>query len=521
MFSKLLQEEKIQVLAKGDDVLIRSGFSDTHDLVWRIFRYANEAAYLVHKDQELEDGIDNFYPTLHYGNDDYPAMSMENYVYLSGNHGSVASRFITAPGHPFGENSIGEVVLNEKGEEYIVVSVQDEDHFILHGIGKGDSAHPLFPKWEENTRLFYKGRELTYTQGAFTQIFPMNRITKYEFLIDGKFPLEKDKLYTCSTLEFHFDHDVLSPIHLADFLKENAGKSLAMPQIRQHARMCFVNTEELQNKYADYRKIPALLTQKNIFTFQPYASCTNKRNITFHLPLARVNALDIMQIWNGYLSELESEEFYIPKLKDFTLHYQDGSPDEVWKSNTLFPCKRKMRLNQILTKENDALDPTDPPDRYIRLAGSAPGKREFGFALGFSLLHGFTAKENKGLDRDELYFFYRSKKFYPRSYTFESVKPGTSVECCTYKHYFNPQAEPDATSFYYHKEGDSTLLYLDFHKVLSNKKIHLPASFAGKKISIVEKTPSVILHTENEIPCESAIMLDVTGDSGYIVLKLD
>ena len=65
---------------------------------------------------------------------------------------------------------------------------------------------------------------------------------------------------------------------------------------------------------------------------------------------------------------------------------------------------------------------------------------------------------------------------------------------------FDPEREPDATAFYHHHDGDSHLVYLDFHKPLKNKNISLPKELCGKKISIIEKTPSVTLHTANTVP---------------------
>jgi len=98
--------------------------------------------------------------------------------------------------------------------------------------------------------------------------------------------------------------------------------------------------------------------------------------------------------------------------------------------------------------------------------------------------------------------------------------PGEWREILAYRQYFDPQREPDATSFYFHKQKDSDVIYLDFHKPLSKKKIALPDYMAGKKISILEKTPSVVLHTGSTVP-KGGISLSVSSDYGYVVLKLD
>ncbi|NTU42960.1 MAG: hypothetical protein HGA78_07890, partial [Nitrospirales bacterium] len=100
------------------------------------------------------------------------------------------------------------------------------------------------------------------------------------------------------------------------------------------------------------------------------------------------------------------------------------------------------------------------------------------------------------------------------------AEPGASKQLILYRQYFDPKREPDATAFYCHKQEGSQLVYLDFHKPLQNKMIKLPAGLAGKTISILEKTPSLALHTNKTVPT-GGIRLSVDGGYGYLVLKLD
>jgi hypothetical protein len=95
------------------------------------------------------------------------------------------------------------------------------------------------------------------------------------------------------------------------------------------------------------------------------------------------------------------------------------------------------------------------------------------------------------------------------------------VETVAYRQYFNPRLEPDATSFYCHHQGSSFMVYLDFHKVLKNKTVKLPPAAAGKKITVLEKTPALTLHTASRIPDSSVITLSNDAKHGYLVLKLD
>ena len=64
------------------------------------------------------------------------------------------------------------------------------------------------------------------------------------------------------------------------------------------------------------------------------------------------------------------------------------------------------------------------------------------------------------------------------------------------------------------------MVYLDFHKELKNKNIRLPHAATGKKITILEKTPQLTLHTKEKVPA-AGITLSNGAKHGYIVLKLD
>jgi hypothetical protein len=50
--------------------------------------------------------------------------------------------------------------------------------------------------------------------------------------------------------------------------------------------------------------------------------------------------------------------------------------------------------------------------------------------------------------------------------------------------------------------------------------LKLPAELAGKKISLVEKTPSLTLHSPETVSADG-VVLSVNGDYGYVVFKVN
>jgi hypothetical protein len=64
------------------------------------------------------------------------------------------------------------------------------------------------------------------------------------------------------------------------------------------------------------------------------------------------------------------------------------------------------------------------------------------------------------------------------------------------------------------------MLYVDYHKPVDNDTVKLPAEFTGKKITLIEKTPSLKLLSGDTIAKEG-INVSVEGNHGYIVLKAE
>ena len=177
---------------------------------------------------------------------------------------------------------------------------------------------------------------------------------------------------------------------------------------------------------------------------------------------------------------------------------------------------------KILHASGDDYPAVAPLGGYGTLSGNHGSiyTRLLSVALGNSLFMDKTAKKNMPGDREMLYHLCKSHKMYPISGTPKNIRAGQTEEVVAYHQYFNAQLEPDATSFYCHYQGKSLMVYLDFHKELKNKTVKLPRSAAGKKITILEKTPALTLHTPAEVPA-AGITLSNNATHGYLVLKLD
>ncbi|MDP6502373.1 MAG: hypothetical protein QF886_02105 [Planctomycetota bacterium] len=62
--------------------------------------------------------------------------------------------------------------------------------------------------------------------------------------------------------------------------------------------------------------------------------------------------------------------------------------------------------------------------------------------------------------------------------------------------------------------------HADYHEAVDRDVLNLPAKLAGKKISLVGKTPSLTLHSPETVPADG-VVLSVNGDYGYVVFKVN
>ncbi|MBO7147240.1 MAG: hypothetical protein J6W81_05785 [Lentisphaeria bacterium] len=506
--------ETITVYKNGQTLYVRSSFSAEKDLVFFIYRAANEMAYLIPKSAKITEIAKG--ERIHASADDYPATNVGGYNFISGNHGSPFLRTLHVAGHGLTEKQIGAEVVSESGIKYYIVGIPNANQILIHHAGSGKTDEPKFHAHSKE-KLFLDGKELKFTKSVFTQMYPLNRVYSFSFLVDGKTPLPDQKEVQCEFLDFIFDHDVTDPAAIVKYVRDNPGKKTA-PEIVNSWNMLFVHTSGLMKKYQDFVKLPALLSYRNKFRFLPRGAYVLYRTCEVKSPLKNLASLDMMFAWSAGMARRPDHEMYIPKVKKMKLKKYPAAKERIEADfAAVYKIPKQWKVNDRISK-GSAIDPQNMPDRFIYLSGKN-GKREIGIALGYSLLEGHTALKNKSAERDMAYHFWHTRKMYPYAYLIRKAEPGRVINTIAYKQYFNPQIEPDATVFYSHKEHDAEIVYLDFHKDLTNKTIRLPESMNGKKITVIEQTPSVTLHTKDTVPADG-IKLDVKNQYGYIVLKL-
>ncbi len=477
--------EQITAYRDGNTLLVQSAFSPAGDMVLVYDRVANEAAYLVPKQSAIQDYAKG--TLIHSGPDDFAASRVDGYGYLGGNHGSYFARRLEMPGHGMTEADIGARLSDATGYAWYIVAIVDKDNIMIHP----ESQKPGFPKFRfhKDQPLFRDGKPVPFKSSVGTQMTPGSRVNSITFLVNGAVPLADKTVVACESVDMVIDVDAILPDAVVERVKNDPGKA---------------------HDFAA-KDLPALFNLHAVYSFQPAAACVLKAKYTIKQAVAGMLIHGITFGWGNVFRAARTQEFYIPKVKPLTINGVPCDFAAICRMPKVWEIDYKLQ-------RSDCIDPDDPPDRFIRIVGN--DRREYAIVLGCSLFAGTTAKENKAVDRPSSYFLWNTMKMYPLFDYFPPSQPGASKELVLYRQYFDPNREPDATAFYWHRQERSQVLYLDFHKTLRNKTIRLPESFAGRSITVIEKTPSLTLHTANTVPADG-IRLSVDGDYGYLVLKLD
>lgn len=512
----MAEDQFVTVYRNGGELLIQSSYSQQEDLVIRVRWIANEESYLIPRNSDLRNFASG--RRLHSNSDEYPATKFVSYNFLSGNHGSPFGRYLKIPGHTFTEADIGGIITDENQRKLVIIQITDKDQILVHPepvnnapLGRAKFFHL------NKEKLSYKGKELNYLSATMGQVRPLNRITRNEFLADGARPLPNRTIVRCRFVDHIFIHDVIVPEAVVEYVKKHPGKKMD-PEFIGKWKMQHV-TDDPSMEW--FKKLPAMMNVSNRFRYQPWGCMVNYRTTKILLPVEGLTQMEANFGWGGGLiSPRKNEFFYVPKVKKLMLkHRHTGKEEYSCDLAANYRMPENMQVDYTINRLRDSVNPENPPDRFIRTTGD--DKIEFGIALGYSMINGCTALENKGANRSEIFYLYHTKKMYPQCYSLENPAPGTTMHSVSYKQYFNPAAEPDATSFYYHWENDSLLVYFDTHKSLKNKLLQLPGWCTGKKVTVVEKTPSVELASDYKLVPESGIRFNVKDNYGYLVLKLD
>ncbi len=489
-------EDKIAVVKNGDVVCIRSGFSADQDVLIRMHKGGNgqigflntcliDAAIPLEQTGILESKI------IHQTGDDSTVFSI-NGTAIGGNHGLFGVVNMTVENHGFTEADIGGKWKDAKGTVFYLIKIVNANTlwFLAENTGTPE-------KWEFKTAVDSSsfsnvdtGKTLTAKDSNLVQMYPAVRIIRQEYLVDGKTPLKEGSPVICNTLDGVESYDIIAPDSVLEKIKKNPGKA------------CDFAAQDLES----------LLTRESVYQFQPRGACLTTQRAKMNRDLVIGFTSPVMTV--PLVKESNSTyECYVPNTLPFET---DGVKYDF---NAIHDFKVPVKNTVDFRGKN--IDSSNPPHRFIQMIGE-DGKRRIGFAMGFDSTVGLGKPEELSKNTSLPAYIYKTGKVYPQiiDHMAGLQKTGTVLEMAGYRKYLNLTEYVNPTCVYFYRNGNSLMLYVDYHKSVNNDAIKLPAEFTGKKITVIEKTPSLKLLSGDTI-ANGGINVSVEGSHGYIVLKAE
>ncbi len=493
-------QQKLTVMKKGDVVYVRSYFSPENDIVISIIKGTNRQitfsnAGLLSSGSPFDDASIQSLVKFHTCGDDSTPWCL-NGTYIGANHGCSDGLEIAVRNHGLSDNDIGSEWLDEAGRKFYILKIANQDKFWLLSENEGKDEIWKFNKTVQGKSLKNSsdGRFLKLEEVQMVQITPACRIKEQKYLVNGKEPLMDGKATPCEFLDIVEEYDIIAPDSLLDSARKNKGRPLN-----------FIDGG-----------LDSVVTNKITYRLLPMGACTvehkSKANRKFNL--SNMGFIQTAALTKG---EEDSLSYYIPK----TLPFETNGVRFDFKSVQGYPVKPPVPLSFSGGHKNIE-NPANQPDRIIQFLDKKENGK-IGYAIGYSLTEGITVPEERLKNNRDSIYIHTTSKTYPSAVDSKMgvIPAGKEFHCLAYRQYFNPSAYKNATSVYWHKEADSYILYIDYHKAVDDDIIKFPDYLSGKKITVVEKTPSVKLLTEDKIPTDG-LRLSVGKEAyGYIVLKLD
>lgn len=494
---------RLRALKQGDTVFVRTSFSPANDLIVRVGKGTNRQlnfnhAFLIPAAAgmtlaELSGGR-----LIHANGDDSVPWNI-NGTSIGGNHGCSDSRELTCPDHGRTTADLGTLWEDAAGVKYVILKIPDTNRLWVISTNMGQGAIWKFQNIITGTSLKAVGRDLALniTKNDMVQLTPACRIKQQEYLLDGKTPLVDGQPATGDYLDLVEDYDIINPGALVQDLVDHPGVERSFPA----------------------GHLAAVIN--NHITYRFYA---NGANVIRHesQALQDFNLGFMLFIMTAKLTQggnYATHDYYIPKIPPFT---QDNIKYD-FRGLQDYSTALVTPLRFSSASKNIA-DPQNLPDRFIQFLGRKDGDQtvhEVGFALGYSLIHGLSVPAQRARNTREALMIWTSSKTYPfaiDSKMGNPIRAGTKFDCLGYRQYFYPPAQKNATAFYWHEEGGDTVVYADYHKAVDHEVFALPPALTGKTITVVEKTPSLTLHTDKTVPA-TGVVLSVTGNYGYVVFS--
>lgn len=506
----------LRVVKANDLVYVRSSWSTTKDLVQRM-RLHTGATYTTNDvvefnsarlipattlDADTVSGYNSSTTVLSTQGDDAGPVKYNN-TYIGAEHGANIGVTIPSTAHGKTVVDVGSEWTDGASRKWYIIRVPDANTLVLVSENTGASDKWTFYSSITGTTLTHSSgathtSAITFASQTLGQVYPCVKNRTKTLLLDKRTPIKRDGVYVCKYFSILESYDITNPASMITYLRSVVG-SAAQPQLNH----------------------PSIDSQSRVtvnYTFGRNGSCS------IYNTFRAIQALNI-DYWSGAIQApvvgFSGRHLwqYVPRLSPIVgslATYDFKSLADI--SGT---------FEQVDFVAATWTDPTNPPDRMAQLVKSNAGVNDFGHILGYSQLRGAGVTATRVANINTSGFMSSAKKNYMKLVTSgsTSLSGGTSMpvgsyyEAVSYRSFYNAALTPEASVFTWYWDGDDVVVIVDFHQNVSFKALTLPSDFIGKKVSIVDKTVSLALHS-SDIVNNDGLLVSVTGGYGYALIKL-
>lgn len=497
-------DEVVIVHRDGNVVLIRSFFSSEFDVVVRMGKGTNGQinfanTWLVPKSSDTTSAALKSGTLIHGCGDDSTPWNL-NGTYIGANHGCSNARQLTSPGHGLTVRDLGSEWRDEAQKPVYLIKIVDVDRVWVLSEDLGTGGVWKFRTSIAGAVLTRKsdGKRLEFAECKMAQLCPACRIGVQDMLVDGKTPLTDGATVRCAHLEIVEEYDIIDPSSVLQDAISHPGEERS-----------FVSAE-----------LAAVVSNRIVYRFLP-------RGITVvdHTAAAgqefRLGYMGFIQSAKLATGTFGTHEYYIPKTLPFTQDERQYDFRGIEDYASRLPSPLRFRA-----ADHNIADEKSLPDRFIQFLGHTEnGKtaRQVGYAIGYSLLTGLTQPEVRAQNTSSALMLYTSSKSYPSAIDGKMgpmIPAGTRFRCIAYRTYFDPCSQDAATCVYWYREGDTAVVYADYHASVERSVIRLPSAWTGRPFRVVEQTASASLHTTTGAVPAGGLEVSVADDYGALAIAV-
>lgn len=510
LLASALPADKLQVSRKGNDILIKSEYSAEYFLLQRV-SLGKRNFQINFVSVSLQDKKNGKEILVHHCTDDSTPLNL-NSTYIGANHGCSDADTVTLKNHGFTEKDLGKVLNLGKpdGKKYYIISIIDKDRFATLSDSVKNPRRPWtfgrIGRRGADLKLFFNGKALEGAKnvGIF-QYQPCLRFHYQKYIADGK-ELKDGETVICRNFRIEESYDILRPESMLAKQKQNVGKKLDLND----------------------PSIAAVVLVRLAYDFAPGGVCIIdnycKALCDFYLYIHGV--IQSMCPNSRAFDRKGAHIYYIPKTIPFKKKYKVKVGKKIEEREFSFNFLKGENFFRFpwpsvtfSEKSKNIADAKNPPDSSIQFLGKYDKNGKFipvlGYALGYSMTEGDSVPAIRSEQAKSYWWVHSTRKTYPSAAGNINVKAGKEFHTYAYRQYFDAAAcKAVSGNMYYHKLKDAWYIYLDYQKSVKDEFVKLPAAVKGKKLSVVEKTPSVSFKEE-----DGGILLTVKDSYGRLVLK--